>query len=188
MGINGLLSDFADTVRADLVRSMGRRARVVSRSEQGTGSQTHVTRYSRTAETHATCCRRGVTMFWTAISIVLFVLVGDTPYSAAQFAFAPEATSSAKLPEPPREQRQLLNRAERAINDQEFSAAVEMLTDLLEQPDAEDFFLNSGETPTVRTSIRRRAQQMLGGMPSAGREILELKQGRDAWRGARRRP
>ncbi len=88
----------------------------------------------------------------------------------------------AQFPAPPREQRQLLARARRAIDDREYSAAVEMLFGLLQHPDAEDFFLETDGKEMANQSIKRQAQEMLGSMPAAGRDILELKLGKDAER------
>lgn len=123
--------------------------------------------------------RIGICLF---VRFLVVVALTGRELAFAQFSIQQDPPATAEFPPPPREQRQLLSRAQRAIDDREYSVAVEMLFGLLQQPDSEDFFLEAEGKPVIHQSVKRRAQEILGSMPAAGREILELKLGKDARR------
>ncbi|MCP4192098.1 MAG: PQQ-binding-like beta-propeller repeat protein [Planctomycetaceae bacterium] len=88
----------------------------------------------------------------------------------------------------PREYQQQLKLAERALEEQQFSEAIEHLADLLhastetEEDRAEDFFVGKASDNHLSSSLRAQARRLLGQMPPAGRELYELQYGADARR------
>ena len=86
----------------------------------------------------------------------------------------------------PREQRQRLSRAAQALEEGQYSEAVIALGELLsgegEDLDGahQDFFLGATSTTGTRESLKAKAQQMLGEMPSEGRKLYELRFGPQA--------
>lgn len=105
----------------------------------------------------------------------------------AQFGRAPAESGSAFMPVP-RELRQYLTRAEKAIEEGRFQAAVDQLGTLLAAPDLgaleglaqQDFFLSSPGDRETTTSLRSEALRMLATLPLEGRRYYELKFGTDA--------
>lgn len=90
----------------------------------------------------------------------------------------------------PRNLRQQLSRAAKALEEGQLSEAVDLLGQLLASagtdpqgadPGAEqDYFLSESEAGGTQTSLKSEAQRMLGAMPDKGRELYELKFGADA--------
>ncbi len=90
--------------------------------------------------------------------------------------------------EAPREWRQPLVRAERAIEEKRYGDAVQELSrilvpsetdDLFEYSNQDYFVLKAGETPV---SLRSEAQRLLGSLPAKGRAEFELQHGPEARR------
>ncbi|MDG2383589.1 MAG: PQQ-binding-like beta-propeller repeat protein [Pirellulaceae bacterium] len=88
----------------------------------------------------------------------------------------------------PREYQQQLKLATRALEEQQYSEAIEHLADLLHaSPEAdaertEDFFVGKASDNHLSSSLRAQARQLLGQMPPAGRELYELQYGAEARR------
>lgn len=84
------------------------------------------------------------------------------------------------FPTAPRELRQFLARAEAAIEEERYSDAVQELSQILNTPDSDDFFLTAGDTPEAQSSLKTQALELLGSMPAKGRQFYELHCGADA--------
>ncbi len=82
----------------------------------------------------------------------------------------------------PRELRQNLSRAQKALADERFADVVTELGVILHAESSEDYFLDPAADNGVRPSLKSVAQQMLGNMPAAGRQLYELQYGADAKR------
>lgn len=90
----------------------------------------------------------------------------------------------------PRGLRQQLARAERALEEEQYGVAVDLLGQLLadagwegataEGGSQQDYFLSDSEGSGTRVSLKAQAQRLLGSMPEPGRELYELKFGADA--------
>lgn len=90
----------------------------------------------------------------------------------------------------PRNLRQQLSKAAKALEEGRHSEAVDLLGQILASPEAggsategigdQDYFLTETDATGARTSLKTRAQQMLGQMPEQGRELYELRFGADA--------
>ena len=92
----------------------------------------------------------------------------------------------------PRNLRQQLSRAAKALEEEQYSEAVDLLGQLLASRRAsaadgdgsagaeQDYFLAESEAAGTQTSLKSEAQRMLGSMPDKGRELYELKFGADA--------
>ena len=79
-----------------------------------------------------------------------------------------------------RETLRPLIRAEKAIGKQEYERAVELLGGLLTQPDLQDYLVKiPGEYGSV-TSLRYRAQALLGQVPRDVRRLFEVRYGIEA--------
>ncbi len=76
---------------------------------------------------------------------------------------------------PPRELQRPLMRAKEAIEKQDFRLAIEMLSGILDDHSSEDFFFVDPDDPLRATSIRLRAQQLLGTIPVSSRSDYELR-------------
>lgn len=79
-----------------------------------------------------------------------------------------------------REYRLALGRAEKAIGEQDYAAAVEELTRILNGEDQNDYFLGKPGSADSQTSLKTQALKLLGSMPSKGRSLYELKSGHEA--------
>lgn len=79
-----------------------------------------------------------------------------------------------------REQRQLLVRAERAIENEQFADASLILGDILKNPDVADYFLNPLTENGPQPSLKAITERMIGDLPPAGREAYELQYGGQA--------
>lgn len=88
----------------------------------------------------------------------------------------------------PREYQQRLKQAERSIEDEEYSDAIEILESFL-RPSAtpteggvnqEDYFLGRPGEAQLRGSLRSEARRLLGSLPEAGREIYRLQYAAEA--------
>lgn len=94
----------------------------------------------------------------------------------------------------PRVLQQYLRRAEKAIAEQDYRAAVELLGSILtgqtQDPDLaevqQDYFMRGLADERHRTSIKARALQLLGQLPAEGRQWYELKYGAEAGQLVRR--
>ena len=89
----------------------------------------------------------------------------------------------------PREYQQLLKQAERALEADQYSEAIDHLGQLLhnqELPDEpslnEDFFVGRAGQNHYQSSLRGQARKLLGSMPREGRELYELQFGAEARR------
>ncbi len=90
----------------------------------------------------------------------------------------------------PRALRQQLTKARRALDEGQFSEAVELLGQLLASGELlanpqddfseQDYFLSGSNEPGTQSSLKTEAQRLLGGMPEKGRALYELKFGADA--------
>ena len=90
----------------------------------------------------------------------------------------------------PRELKQHLTRARKAIDEEEFGEAVlhlgQLLTsDVLNTPDkpggeTQDFFIGLDGNTGTRVSLKAEAQRLLASMPDRGRQLYELQFGADA--------
>ncbi|MHB8970379.1 MAG: outer membrane protein assembly factor BamB family protein [Pirellulaceae bacterium] len=90
----------------------------------------------------------------------------------------------------PRNLRQQLSRAAKALEEERNSEAVDLLGQLLASSEVasdttdggadQDYFLAESEVVGTQTSLKTLAQQMLGSMNDKGREFYELKFGTDA--------
>ncbi len=88
----------------------------------------------------------------------------------------------------PRVLQQYLRRAEKAIEEQDYRGAVELLGSILtgqtRDPDLaevqQDYFLRGFADEQHRTSIKARALKLLGELPAEGRQWYELKYGTEA--------
>ena len=90
----------------------------------------------------------------------------------------------------PRDLRQLLTRARKSLDQQEYADAVMQLGTLLtskkasdaaeNSPENQDFFIAVQGNPEKSTSLKTEAQRLLGSMPKQGRELYELQFGTDA--------
>lgn len=102
-----------------------------------------------------------------------------------------EQTTNVFLPAP-RDLRQQLTRAKKALDDQQYAEAVDLLGRLLADPQLnadgvdptieQDYFVNEPGEEGTRTSLKAEAQRLLGAMPSKGRDLYELKFGAEARR------
>ncbi|MEM8678534.1 MAG: PQQ-binding-like beta-propeller repeat protein [Planctomycetota bacterium] len=89
-------------------------------------------------------------------------------------------TTGLALPVAPRDLRRTLSRAQRAIADERYADAVEALSEILEDSESEDYFLAPAADGETRQSLKVAARNLLGSLPSAGREIYELQAGATA--------
>ncbi len=90
----------------------------------------------------------------------------------------------------PRGLRQQLTRAQKALREEQYSEAVDLLGQLLAAPEIgddslngvgeQDYFLGSTKRSGTEVSLKTEAQRLLGAMPDQGRELYELKFGADA--------
>lgn len=109
----------------------------------------------------------------------LIALLGHVPHSPAQLSSRRGVSYSVTLPTPPREYQQALSRARRAIDEEQYSDAIEALVELLGTPGNEDFFVET-EKDGVRKSLKSAARDLLGALPKAGLEVYELQFGVEA--------
>jgi len=115
--------------------------------------------------------------WWTRAGLVLLALL----VSPNGVTLGQDDDETPRLfPLAPRELRQPLNRAREAIEQQQYSDAVRELASILNNPNADDFFLALEAGSDVQTSLRTAAQQMLGNMPAKGRDLYELQSGAEA--------
>ena len=90
----------------------------------------------------------------------------------------------------PRGLRQQLTRAQKALREEQYSEAVDLLGQLLAAPEIgddslngvgeQDYFLGGTTRSGTEVSLKTEAQRLLGAMPDQGRELYELKFGADA--------
>jgi len=102
-----------------------------------------------------------------------------------------EQTTNIFLPAP-RDLRQQLARAKKALDQQEYADAVDLLGRLLADPQInsggadptleQDYFVSEPGQEGTRTSLKAEAQRLLGAMPAKGRALYELKFGSEARR------
>ena len=122
------------------------------------------------------------------VLVALGLLIALTPVDAVGQPPAREGVTDIFLPAP-RGLRQQLARATKALEEERFSEAVDLLGQLLaDSPAAEppagqgeqDYFLSGSEVTGTRLSLKAEAQRLLGSMPDKGRDLYELKFGADA--------
>ena len=112
--------------------------------------------------------------------VVPAILVGV--FSAplvGQFQSPRSLGTAMMLPTPPREIKQALSRAKRAIDEEQYSDAVEALVELLGTPGNEDFFVETNDKQR-RQSLKSTARDLLGELPKVGLDIYELQYGVEA--------
>ena len=111
--------------------------------------------------------------------------IGDSQKASAQFGFRPNQPQSETvnvfLPAP-RELKQQLSRAKRYLEEQSYSDAVSELGSLLNNPEAEDFFIDTRSAEGTTASLKAEALRLLGTMPEKGRQSYELQFGAEARR------
>ena len=105
------------------------------------------------------------------------------------WAQAPADIQNVFLPAP-RDLRQLLTRARKSLDQQEYADAVMQLGTLLtskkpadaaeSSPENQDFFIPIAGNTEKSTSLKTEAQRLLGSMPKEGRDLYELQFGTDA--------
>jgi outer membrane protein assembly factor BamB len=127
----------------------------------------------------------GLTSQRVVFSTLLIIL---SVWTTANWGQPPANVQNVFLPAP-RELKQHLTRASRAIEDQEFGEAVlhlgQLLTsDALNQPlgpggEPQDFFISLEGTSGTQVSLKAEAQRLLASMPARGRELYELQYGAD---------
>ncbi len=126
-----------------------------------------------------------------ALVLAVCMLGGEMSVPAqAQIRFQPGTTGQqVDLFRPaPRVLQQYLKRAEKAISEQDYRAAVELLGSILtgqtRDPDLaeiqQDYFIRGFADTKHRTSIKARALKLLGELPAEGRQWYELKFGTEA--------
>ncbi|QDU28241.1 outer membrane biogenesis protein BamB [Anatilimnocola aggregata] len=79
-----------------------------------------------------------------------------------------------------RELRQLLNRARRALDEQDYPAAVQALEELLTDSSLDDYFLAPPGQPDAQLSVKSLGNQLLGTLPAPARQLYETQVGHDA--------
>lgn len=80
----------------------------------------------------------------------------------------------------PRNLRQNLTRAQKALDDKRYSDAVSELGEILNSPTSDDYFLGPTGNADAQVSLKSQAQQLLGSMPEKGRQLYELQSGAEA--------
>ncbi|QDU96281.1 outer membrane protein assembly factor BamB family protein [Lignipirellula cremea] len=111
----------------------------------------------------------------TWFACTAFAAWGNTPLASAQ---TNELRSA--FPQAPRELRQAITRAQAAIDDDRYSDACAELGSLLVSAEAEDFFIGRFDESGTQSSLKAEAQNILGQMPSKGRDAYELLFGASA--------
>ncbi len=114
-------------------------------------------------------------------------VTGDEPRGVD--AESEEDVTNIFLPAP-RSLRQQLARARRALDEQQYADAVDLLGQLLASPDLgsesqssgveQDYFMHGATQLGTQVSLKTEAQRLLGEMPPQGRDLYELKFGADA--------
>lgn len=89
------------------------------------------------------------------------------------------------FPAAPRPLKQHLSRAEKALQEEDYSAAIDELYAILtssdpESGDGQDFFIGPATGKQAHTSIKARALRLLGEMPERALELYELRCGAEA--------
>ena len=77
----------------------------------------------------------------------------------------------------PREVLRPLIRARRALHDNDMARAVTLLGEVLTDTSSEDFLIPDTSADRVSTSLRRRAQMILGALPAKDRELYRTRYG-----------
>ena len=108
-------------------------------------------------------------------------LGSGTSSAWGQFAQAPGDDEISSIFAPvQREYRLALGRAQKAIAEEDYAAAVEQLTGILNGEDENDYFLGDAGETDAQTSLKSEALRLLGSLPSKGRNLYELKCGHEA--------
>ncbi|WP_254509774.1 outer membrane protein assembly factor BamB family protein [Anatilimnocola floriformis] len=81
-----------------------------------------------------------------------------------------------------RELRQLLNRARKALDEEDYPVAVQALEELLTDSALDDYFLAAAGQPETQVSVKATASQLLGSLPPAARQLYETQVGHEARR------
>ena len=120
-------------------------------------------------------------LFCPAGCMTLWLMLGALGLESveAQFRRSSLGNASIMLPTPPREFQRALTRAKRAIDEEQYSDAIEALVELLGTPGNEDFFVE-GRQDGPRRSLKSAARDLLGDLPKAGIAIYELQYGVEA--------
>ncbi len=135
-------------------------------------------------------CPRSLSRALPLACLLLSLMSEGVPGQVVQRRGRPgEEAADIFLPAP-RNLRQQLSRAAKALEEEQLSEAVDLLGQLLASPGTDsgvtdpgaeqDYFLSESEAAGTQTSLKSEAQRMLGSMPDKGRELYELKFGADA--------
>lgn len=81
-----------------------------------------------------------------------------------------------------RELKQLLNRARKALEEQDYPVAVQALEEILTDSELDDYFLEAPGKPDTQVSVKATASQLLGTLPAAARQLYETQVGHEARR------
>lgn len=81
-----------------------------------------------------------------------------------------------------RELRQLLGRARKALDEQDYPAAVQALEELLTDSTLDDYFLAAPGQEESQVSVKAMGMQLLGTLPTAAKQLYETQVGHEARR------
>lgn len=79
-----------------------------------------------------------------------------------------------------RELRQLLNRARKALDEKDYPVAVQALEELLTDGALDDYFLAAPNQTDGQKSVKSLANDLLGSLPAAARQLYETQVGHEA--------
>ena len=123
------------------------------------------------------------------VPVYVWTLVAWMGLSSCCFAQPAQDVRNVFLPAP-RDLKQLLTRARKSLDQQEYSDAVIQLGTLLTSKklnngqengtESQDFFIGTPGEQGTQTSLKAEAQRLLGTMPKQGRDLYELQFGTDA--------
>jgi hypothetical protein len=91
---------------------------------------------------------------------------------------ADEDASSVSFPAPDRNISQALDRAQKVLKEHRYGEALEGLSQVLRVDD--DFLISSDRKLSLYKGLKAKAQQLLGQMPSEGRDLYEVRNGAEA--------
>ncbi len=124
----------------------------------------------------------GSTFTGTAAGVVLGLTMLITSQVHGQVVPPANNDTSTVIRPATRELRQLLNRARKALDEQDYPAAVQALEELLTDPTLDDYFLAAPGHPDSQLSVKSLGNQLLGSLPAAARQLYETQVGHDARR------
>lgn len=110
------------------------------------------------------------------LALALALLLGAPLQSRAQTPSEPIIRPAT------RELKQLLNRARKALDEQDYPAAVQALEELLTDPTLDDYFIAPPGQEESQISVKSLGMQLLGTLPSAAKQLYETQVGHEARR------